>query len=89
MMVAPWLTRDPGVNSMLSSSRRSIFAALLIAGLLPQYAQAWGDQGRRITALIAERYLDPVARTQLDALLGGRYGQPHPARYRQRVDVGR
>jgi hypothetical protein len=56
---------------MLSSSRRSIFAVLLIVGLLPQYAQAWGDQGHRITALIAEHYLDPGARAQLDALLGG------------------
>jgi len=27
---------------MLSSSRRSIFAALLVAGLLPQHAHAWG-----------------------------------------------
>ena len=56
---------------MLSSSRRSIFAALLVAGLLPQHAQAWGDQGHRIIALIAERYLDPTAHTQLDAMLGG------------------
>ena len=56
---------------MLSSSRRSIFAALLIVGLLPQHAQAWGDQGHRIIALVAERYLDPTARTKLDAMLGG------------------
>ena len=56
---------------MLSSSRRSIFAALLIVGLLPEHAQGWGDQGHRIIALIADRYLDPVARTQLGAMLGG------------------
>jgi hypothetical protein len=55
------VNRDPGVNSMLSSSRRSIFAALLIVGLLPQYARAWGNQGYRITDLIAERYLDAAA----------------------------
>ena len=48
-----------------------MFAALLIVGLLPQHAQAWGDQGHRIIALIADRYLDPVARTQLGAMLGG------------------
>ena len=53
------------------SSRRWIFAALLIVGLLPQHAQAWGDQGHRIIALIADRYLDPTARTKLDAMLGG------------------
>jgi hypothetical protein len=56
---------------MLSSSRRSIFAAVLIAGLLPRYAQAWGDQGHRIIALIADRYLDPTARTELGLILGG------------------
>jgi hypothetical protein len=54
---------------MLSSSRRSICAALLIVGLLPWHAQAWGDQGHRIIALIAERYLDATARTQLRAML--------------------
>jgi len=52
-------------------SRRSMFAALLIVGLLPQHAQAWGDQGHRLVALIAERYLDPTARTKLDAMLSG------------------
>jgi hypothetical protein len=56
---------------MLSSSRRSIFAALLIVGLLPQHAQAWGDQGHRIIALIAERYLDPTALAELGVMLGG------------------
>ena len=56
---------------MLPSSRRSIFAALLIAALLARHAQAWGDQGHRIIALIADRYLDPTARTQLGAMLGG------------------
>jgi hypothetical protein len=56
---------------MLSSSRRSIFAALLVSGLLPQHPHAWGDQGHRIIALIADHYLDPTARTNLGVMLGG------------------
>ena len=56
---------------MWPSFQPPIFAALLIAGLLPRHAQAWGDEGHRIIALIAERYLDPTAHTQLDAMLGG------------------
>src|SRR6516164_4472520 len=56
---------------MLSSSRRWMFAALLTVGLLLQHAQAWGDKGHRIIALIAERCLDPTVHTKLDAMLGG------------------
>jgi hypothetical protein len=47
----------------MSSSRPVIFAALLIAGLLPQHADARGDGHHEIIALIAEEYLDPAART--------------------------
>jgi hypothetical protein len=48
-----------------------MFAALLTVGLLLQHAQAWGDKGHRIIALIAERCLDPTVHTKLDAMLGG------------------
>src|SRR6516162_3725659 len=50
----------PSVNSMLFSSPRSIFAALLIVGLLPQNARAWGDQGHRIIALIGRLKTDVI-----------------------------
>jgi hypothetical protein len=52
------------------SSRPSIFAALLIAGLLPQHAAAWGDEGHQIVALVAEQYLEPTARAEVGAMLG-------------------
>ena len=55
---------------MLPSFQPPIFAALLIASLLPRHAQAWGDEGHRITGLITEHYLDPMARTKLGAMLG-------------------
>jgi hypothetical protein len=65
---------------MLSSSRRSIFAALLVAGLLPQHAQAWGDQGHRIIAL--NRRALPRSHDAHPAGCNARrrYGQPHPTR---------
>jgi hypothetical protein len=52
------------------SSRPSIFAALLVAGLLPQHAAAWGDEGHQIVALVAEQYLEPAARAEVGAMLG-------------------
>jgi hypothetical protein len=36
---------------------------------LPQQAAAWGDDGHKVVALIAERYLTPTAKKQVDALL--------------------
>jgi hypothetical protein len=35
----------------------------------PQAASAWGDDGHKVVALIAEHYLTPAARKQVDALL--------------------
>ena len=45
-----------------------MFAA---AALASANANAWGDMGHRVTALIAYRHLTPKARTTLDALLAG------------------
>ena len=50
--------------------------ALWIAGAVcvsaaPNAALAWGDDGHRIVGLIAEHYLDPAVRTQIDAMLAG------------------
>lgn len=42
----------------------------VLAGLLlPRPAHAWGDEGHRIVALIAEHYMTPAARTRVEALL--------------------
>jgi hypothetical protein len=43
----------------------SIFVAL------QQQAMAWGDDGHKVVALIAEQFLTPTARRQVDALLAG------------------
>jgi hypothetical protein len=37
--------------------------------LLPATAQAWGDEGHEIVALIADHYLDPAVRERVAALL--------------------
>ena len=49
---------------MLPSFQPLIFAALF-ASFVPRHAQRWGEEGHRISALIAARYLDPTERTQL------------------------
>ncbi len=36
---------------------------------LPQQAAAWGDDGHRVVALIAEHYLTPTAKRHVDAML--------------------
>jgi hypothetical protein len=50
----------------------------LIVGLLPQHARAWGDEGHQIIGLIAEHYLDPTVRTELEAMLEGDTGSLTP-----------
>ena len=44
------------------SPRLLIVASLLVAAVLtdPQPANAWGDEGHKVIALIAEHYLDPA-----------------------------
>jgi hypothetical protein len=47
-------------------------AALLTCSMLavlPQRAAAWGDDGHKTVALIAQHYLTPTAKKQVDALL--------------------
>ena len=49
-------------------------AAMLLLALTcatPGAAFAWGDEGHEIVGLIAEHYLDPVARQQVETLLAG------------------
>jgi hypothetical protein len=43
--------------------------SLSMLAALPQNAIAWGDEGHQIVALIAEHYLTPAAKRQVDVLL--------------------
>jgi len=43
--------------------------SLSLLAALPQKAAAWGDEGHQVVALIAEHYLTPAAKRQVDALL--------------------
>jgi hypothetical protein len=43
--------------------------SLSILAALPQEAAAWGDDGHKTIALIAEHYLTPAAKRQVDAML--------------------
>jgi len=49
----------------------SVFALIIgfIAASLPHQAHAWGDEGHRIIALIAEQYLQPAVRRRIEKLL--------------------
>ncbi len=51
--------------------RKSCLILFAAAALVSANANAWGDLGHRVTALIAYRHLTPSARTTLDALLAG------------------
>src|SRR6516165_7697132 len=43
--------------------------SLSMIAALPHQAAAWGDDGHKTVALIAEHYLTPTAKKQVDALL--------------------
>ncbi len=45
------------------------FLAISMLAVVPQQAAAWGDEGHEIVALIAEHYLTPMAKKQVEALL--------------------
>jgi hypothetical protein len=51
---------------------KRIFSAcflLAVATTAPHPAFAWGDEGHKVIALIAEHYLDPAARAKVVMLL--------------------
>ncbi len=48
---------------------KSIIAGMLALALSSTAALAWGDDGHKVVALIAEHYLTPTAKRQVDALL--------------------
>jgi hypothetical protein len=49
--------------------RKSCLILFAVTALVSANANAWGDLGHKVTALIAYRHLTPKARTTLDALL--------------------
>jgi S1/P1 Nuclease len=48
---------------------KEILTALTLCMLAPQYAFAWGDEGHKAVALIAEHYLTPDVRNTVAAML--------------------
>jgi hypothetical protein len=48
---------------------RAILAALALFAIVPQFAFAWGDDGHKVVALIAQHYMTPDVRRTVDALL--------------------
>jgi hypothetical protein len=51
--------------------------ALLLAGVAvaslaatPDHALAWGDDGHKVVALIADHFMTPAVRTKVHAMLG-------------------
>jgi hypothetical protein len=54
-------------------SPKPLLLALLLLGLAltdPHPAGAWGDEGHKIIALIAQHYLDPAVGSRVATLLG-------------------
>jgi hypothetical protein len=43
--------------------------SFLTLAALPQQAAAWGDDGHKAVALIAQHYLTPAVKRQVDAML--------------------
>jgi hypothetical protein len=72
-LVAPWLIRTfrPEREFDVVFVSPVDFRSLTSRGPSASARAGVGDQGHRIIALIAERYLDPTTRTQLGAILGG------------------
>jgi S1/P1 Nuclease len=46
-----------------------VFLSIFMLPVLSQQASAWGDDGHKVIALIAQHYLTPAARKQVDAIL--------------------
>jgi hypothetical protein len=53
------------------SPKRLLLVCILLGIALtsPHPARAWGDEGHKVIALIAEHYLDPAARAKVATLL--------------------
>jgi S1/P1 Nuclease len=53
------------------SPKHLLLACILLCVALtnPHPAKAWGDEGHKVIALIAEHYLDPAARAKVATLL--------------------
>jgi hypothetical protein len=47
----------------------ALIAGTLCAALVPSTAYAWSEEGHKIVALIADHYLDPAVKKQVDAML--------------------
>ncbi len=62
-------------NAMPSSNRTGAYHLVLIAASLviwlPRIAHAWGTNGHRVVAEIAERYLEPGVRARITELIDG------------------
>lgn len=49
--------------------KSAIALGLVILAALPRPAAAWGDEGHAVVALVAQSFLEPAVRKQVDALL--------------------
>jgi nuclease S1 len=47
----------------------TIMLGLAVFAAVPQRASAWGDDGHKTVAVIAQHYLTPVTKAKIDALL--------------------
>ena len=65
----------------------TITMALALNSLLSGLALAWGDEGHKIIALIAQSQFDPAAQKKVRALLAADTDDPDHARHLRCLDV--
>jgi len=58
------------LDFFMKKACRAALLAMLLAGATAQYGWAWGREGHRLTALVAEAYLTPETKAQVAELLG-------------------
>jgi len=58
------------VDFFTNKAARAVFLGLIFLTLATPCSWAWGREGHRLTALVAEAYLTPEAKAQIKELLG-------------------
>src|SRR5690348_8054514 len=64
MISLPHATHSDGSHGGVRFVVALAFVACFLA-LHPRPARAWGDEGHRIIALVADRFLDPAVRSKI------------------------
>ena len=73
------MTRNVAVRSEVIMKALQLLSILLVT-IAPDRANAWGDDGHKIIAHIAQSYLEPAVETKIEAMLKADPDNLTPAR---------